>query len=102
METKSTIDVDVTVQGSLPGAADYARRKIGGLAAFTHQPAAHARVRLTNLSHSRLPGPVVAQANLEISIPPGPTALHRGGPRHRGRIGPTFGMTHPVGLQEQR
>ena len=61
------MDVDVTVQGPLPGSADYARRKIGSLAKFTHGPVAYARVRLTNRTHRWLPRPVVAQANLEIN-----------------------------------
>lgn len=69
MHTKTVtpqIDVDVTVQGGLPGAIDYSRRKIGGLAKFTHQPVAQARVRLTNYATSGRPEPVVAQANLDL------------------------------------
>lgn len=60
------MDVDVTVQGVLPNAADYARRKIGGLAKFTHQPVTQARVRLTSYANSGRPKPVVAQANLQL------------------------------------
>ena len=41
------IDVDVTTHGELPGAADYARSKIGGLGRLTHRPVRHARVKLT-------------------------------------------------------
>lgn len=61
------IDVDVTTQGPLPGAADYARRKIGALAKFIDQPDCHARVRLTNHTRGHHPRPVVAQANLELA-----------------------------------
>lgn len=65
--TAPIIDVDVTTQGPLPGAADYARRKIGGLAKFVEQRDCHARVRLTNHTCGHRPRPVVAQANLEVA-----------------------------------
>lgn len=61
------IDVDVSTQGPLPGAADYARRKIGGLAKFIDQRDCHARVRLTNHTCGHRPRPVVAQANLDLA-----------------------------------
>jgi ribosome-associated translation inhibitor RaiA len=62
--TSPVLDVDVTVQGPLPGAADYARARIGDLAKYTHEATGHVRVRLSNHVRSRLPNPVVAQANL--------------------------------------
>lgn len=65
--TAPIIDVDVATQGPLPGAADYARRKIGALAKFIDQPDCRARVRLTNHTSGHRPRPVVAQANLELA-----------------------------------
>lgn len=58
--TTPVIDVDVTFDGSLPGAGEYARRKIGSLARFAGASVTHARVRLTARTHNQ----VVAQANL--------------------------------------
>lgn len=59
-------DVHVTTQGQLPGAAEYARTKIGGLGRFAHRPVLHARVRLTRHSDPAVQCPVVAQANLDV------------------------------------
>lgn len=66
-EPLSVIDVDVTTKGELPGAADYARRKIGELGRFTHRPVLHARVRLTKHDDPAVERPVVAQANLDVN-----------------------------------
>jgi hypothetical protein len=62
----SVLDVDVTTQGRLPGAADYARTKIGGLGRLTHRPVLYARVRLTRHADPAVDRPVVAQANLDV------------------------------------
>jgi hypothetical protein len=62
----SVLDVDVTTHGRLPGAADYARTKIGGLGRFTHRPVLNARVRLTRHPDPAVERPVVAQANLDV------------------------------------
>ena len=60
------IEVDVTTHGELPGAADYARRKIGELGRLTHRPVLHARVKLTAHRDPAVQRPVVAQANLDV------------------------------------
>ncbi len=60
------IEVDVTTSGDLPGAADYARSKIGGLGRFTNRPVLHARVRLTRHPDPAVERPVIAQANLNV------------------------------------
>lgn len=60
------IDVDVTTHGQLPGAADYARRKIGGLGRLSHRPVLHARVKLTKHHDPAVERPVLAQANLDV------------------------------------
>lgn len=60
------LDVDVTTHGRLPGAADYARTKIGGLGRFTRRPVLNARVRLTRHPDPAVERPVVAQANLDV------------------------------------
>ena len=49
-ELPPVIEVDVTTRGELPGAADYARSKIGELGRLTHRPVLHARVKLTRAS----------------------------------------------------
>ncbi|OCB49764.1 integrase [Mycobacterium vulneris] len=66
-EPSSVIDVDVTSSGELPGAAEYARRKIGELGPFAHRPVLHARVRLTRHGDPAVERPVVAQANLDVN-----------------------------------
>lgn len=65
-ESPEVIDVDVTTHGQLPGAADYARSKIGGVARFTGRPVLQARVRLSRHPDPAVPRPVVAQANLDV------------------------------------
>ena len=65
-ELAPVIDVDVTVRGELPGAADYARSKIGKLGRLTHQPVLYAHVKLTKHHDPAVERPVVAQANLDV------------------------------------
>ena len=60
------IDVDVTTHGELPGAAEYARGKIGELGRYTGRPVLHAHVKLTRHSDPAVRRPVVAQANLDV------------------------------------
>ena len=60
------IDVDVTTRGELPGAAEYARGKVGELGRLTHRPVLHARVKLTTHHDPAVERPVVAQANLDV------------------------------------
>ncbi|KAA1251371.1 HPF/RaiA family ribosome-associated protein [Mycobacterium simiae] len=62
----SIVDVDVTTRGEFPGAADYARTKIGQLGRLTHRPVLHARIRLTQHRDPAVQRPVVAQANLDV------------------------------------
>lgn len=64
--SSKVIEVDVTTHGRLPGAADYARSKIGEIAGLTRQPVLHARVRLTRHADPAVRRPVVAQANLDV------------------------------------
>ncbi|MCG7592611.1 HPF/RaiA family ribosome-associated protein [Mycobacterium sp. PSTR-4-N] len=64
--TSPTIDVDVTVRGDLPGAADYARTKIGELGRVSHRRVLSARVRLSRHHDPAVDAPVVAQANLIV------------------------------------
>lgn len=66
-EAASMLDVYVTTNGEFPGAADYACRKIGELARFSHRPVLHARVRLTRHGDPAVERPVVAQANLDVN-----------------------------------
>lgn len=65
-EPSSAIDVDVTTNGELPGAAEYARRKFGELGHLTYRPVLHARVRLTEHGDPSVERLVVAQANLDV------------------------------------
>lgn len=69
-ELPSVIDVDVTTHGELPGAAEYARTKIGELGRLTHRPVLYARVRLTKHGDPAVQRPVVAQANLDVDGQP--------------------------------
>lgn len=66
VQTVPTLDVDVVVQGPLPGAADYARARLARLERFTPEPIEHVRVRVTNHTRSRASKSVVAQANLRV------------------------------------
>jgi sigma 54 modulation/S30EA-like ribosomal protein len=61
------LDVEVTTHGQLPGAADYARKKVGELGRLTHAPVLHARVRLTQHRDPAVARRVVAQANLDVN-----------------------------------
>lgn len=61
-----TMNVDVSTSGEFPGAAEYAREKIGGLAHLTARPVLHARVRLTRHRDPAVGRPVVAQANIDV------------------------------------
>jgi ribosome-associated translation inhibitor RaiA len=65
-ELPQFIDVDVTTHGELPGAADYARSKIGELGRYTSQPVLHAHVKLSRHHDPAVQRPVVAQANLDV------------------------------------
>jgi ribosome-associated translation inhibitor RaiA len=62
----NVLDVDVTTHGRLPGAAEYARSKVGDLARLTHRPVLHARVRLTRHADPAVARSVVAQANIDV------------------------------------
>lgn len=61
------IDVEVSTDGEIPGAAEYARQKIGELSRHTHRPVLHARVRLTRQRDPAIERPVIAQANLDVN-----------------------------------
>ena len=65
-QTPEVLDVDVTTHGRMPGAADYARSKIGEIGERTRKPVLHARVRLTRHTDPAVRCPVVAQANLDV------------------------------------
>ena len=65
-EVPQFIDVDVTTHDDLPGAADYARSKIGELGRYTSQPVLHAHVRLSRHRDPAVQRAVVAQANLDV------------------------------------
>lgn len=65
-ELPTTNDVEVTTHDELPGAADYARCKIGELGHYTSQPVLHARVRLARHRDPAVQRPIVAQANLDV------------------------------------
>ena len=65
-ELPQTIDVDVTTHDEFPGAADYARTKIGELGRYTRRPVLHARVKLIRHRDPAVQRPVVAQANLDV------------------------------------
>ncbi len=65
-ELPQAIDVDVTTHDELPGAADYARSKIGELGRYTSRPVLQARVKLTRHRDPAVQRPVVAQANLDV------------------------------------
>lgn len=60
------VTVDISVDGDLPGAAEYARTKIAGVAHLTRHPISHIRVRLTRRHNPAIANSVVAQANLTV------------------------------------
>ncbi|MGX9791139.1 hypothetical protein [Mycobacterium sp. MMS18-G62] len=76
-ELPTLLDIDVTTHGRLPGAADYARQKIGALGPLTHRPVLHARVKLTKHDDPAVERPVIAQANLDIAQSRGSVIYHR-------------------------
>src|SRR5271157_5342887 len=65
-ELPQAIDVDVTTHDDLPGAAEYARSKIGELGRYTSRPVLRARVKLTRHRDPAVQRPVVGQANLDV------------------------------------
>jgi ribosome-associated translation inhibitor RaiA len=66
-ELPTSIHVDVTTHGQLPGIDDYVQEKIGGLSRLAHQPVLYARVRLSSHADPAVVRPVVAQANLDVN-----------------------------------
>ena len=66
-EAQPVFTVDVTTHGEFPGAAEYARTKIGELGRLTHRPVLYARVKLTRHHDPAVESPVVAQGNLDVS-----------------------------------
>lgn len=60
------VAVDITMDSGFPGAAEYARTKIGGLARVTRHPISHVRVRLTRRHDPAVANTVIAQANLSV------------------------------------
>jgi ribosome-associated translation inhibitor RaiA len=63
----TSIHVDVTTHGQLPGIDAYVQEKIGGLSRLAHQPVLYARVRLSRHADPAVARPVVAQANLDVN-----------------------------------
>jgi ribosome-associated translation inhibitor RaiA len=63
----AVLDVEVTTHGKLPGADSYARKKVGELGRFAHEPVLHARVRLSQHGDPAVARRVVAQANLDVN-----------------------------------
>lgn len=67
-DTATPVSVEVTVRGQLPpGAAEYAREKVGKLIRLAPEPVLFARARLTRDGNPAVPRPVVAQANLDVN-----------------------------------
>ena len=66
-DAQPVFDVDVTSHGEFPGAADYARTKIGDLGRLAHRPVLYARVKLARHHDPAVQNPVVAQGNLDVS-----------------------------------
>ena len=66
-DAQPVFDVDVTSHGEFPGAADYARTKIGELGRLAHRPVLYARVKLARHHDPAVLNPVVAQGNLDVS-----------------------------------
>ncbi|ABL03352.1 sigma 54 modulation/S30EA ribosomal C-terminal domain-containing protein [Mycobacterium ulcerans] len=60
------IDVEVSARGDLPGAAEYARTKIGQIGRLAHRPVLSARVRISQHPDPAVSRPVVAQANFNV------------------------------------
>ncbi|MDI3314079.1 MAG: HPF/RaiA family ribosome-associated protein [Mycobacterium sp.] len=66
-DSPAVLDVEVTTHGQLSDGVDYARRKIGALGRFTHQPVLHAHVKLGRHADPAVPRRVIAQANLDVN-----------------------------------
>lgn len=66
-DSATVLDVRVTTHGQLPGAEDYARRKIGELGRLTHEPVLDAHVRLSLHGDPAVARRVLAQANLDVN-----------------------------------
>ena len=62
----AVIDVDVTTDGDLAGAADYAREKIRRLGRLTRRPVLHASIKLSQHCDPSIERPVIARANLDV------------------------------------
>src|SRR5690606_14208093 len=65
-DVTQAFDIEISTQGTLPGAEDYVRSKLGGLNKYTRRPILHARVRLTRHQDGSPERPVVAQANINV------------------------------------
>ncbi|MCV7279351.1 HPF/RaiA family ribosome-associated protein [Mycolicibacterium flavescens] len=63
---ESSVNVEVTTRGDLPGADEYARTTVEELSRFAHRPLSHAHVKLTRHGDPDLERPVIAQANLDV------------------------------------
>ncbi len=63
----AVLDIEVTTHGQVPGAEDYARKKIGELGRLTHKPVLRARVRLSEHGDPAVASRVIAQANLDVN-----------------------------------
>lgn len=61
-----TVDVVVTLRGQLPGADDYAVRRVEEVLRFAPEPVLAARVKLTRHGDPAVERPVVAQANIDL------------------------------------
>lgn len=66
LDTTPAFDIDVTTHGTMPGADEYARTKLGELGRYTRRPVLHARVRLTRHQDGSPDRPVVAQGNVNV------------------------------------
>lgn len=66
-ESPSAFEVEVTTRGELPGAAEYARDKIGALGRLTDQPVLFAHVKFTKHANPARESPVLAQANIDVN-----------------------------------
>jgi ribosome-associated translation inhibitor RaiA len=63
----AVIDVNVTTRGELPGAADYARSKIGKLGRLSHEPVLYAAVKLAKHQDPSVENAVLAQATVDVN-----------------------------------
>lgn len=65
-DVSSTVDIQVTLRGHLPGADEYAIRRIDDVLRFAPEPVLSARVKLTRHPDPAVERPIVAQANLDL------------------------------------